>query len=796
MFPHKLPSLFVSTGAALAALSLNLPLCLAQDAVPAGKGSYASAPPPSVAGKAQKVEGRVNHILVEDARPIPSQKWYMSLIVKQFGLGLWTYPMVVNTNAQGLQIFYPTQFKPDGSSLVTDNPLLVGGQGFAAPDGTWMKDWSDWTASFRFGKDPAKYIDVTMGQGMPYVWAEYHGVQPTIGFGAGAKGGAGGTGAQFFGAGGASASLPVTGDTLGITYGGRSYAVFAPAGSKFESGAGGVNVTLGGPKQFLVVCALPDAKSIDTFHKYAFAIPRSTTYSWKYDPAAGTISTNWKINAEPLQGKSTDLIQGWLAHQYRTNIAPVSYDGPTYLTPKGQMKSTIGNNFTFTYRYAGIVPNLPAPKAGTPGYDPAVLTTLIGQYGAKPTFGGDTYGGGKDLLKSAQYAFMAQQIKDPSYEAIRGAVVDALTNWFTYTTGEGNKFFAYYPHSKALVGFGSSYGSETFTDNHFHYGYFTMATGMIAAQDPKFAADYGPMATLVAKQYANWDRNDKRFPFLRTFDIWAGHSWASASANDAGVNNQESSSEAMNSWEGLIYLGQALGNADMLATGIMGYTTESQAVLEYWFNWKGDIFSPNWPHPITSVVYSGNNGWHTWFTGDYGWFYGIQWIPSSPGASYFVQDPAWAKKNFDNFLRIKAEQLGKKNPAAATQPVDLKQFGGELASYMIGYIMMYDPKATLDKFNEWWAQAGDKIAHNPWMTNVYYEAASLLSLGRPDFTSHLASPTSMVYVNDATKARTFLVWNPLTKPQAVKAYVAGKLAGQVVAAPGGLTAVTSLQPAR
>ncbi len=65
-----------------------------------------------------------------------------------------------------------------------------------------------------------------------------------------------------------------------------------------------------------------------------------------------------------------------------------------------------------------------------------------------------------------------------------------------------------------------------------------MAAGMIAAQDPQFARDYGEMATLVAKQYANWDRNDKRFAFLRTYDIWAGHSWASASANGDGVNNQ------------------------------------------------------------------------------------------------------------------------------------------------------------------------------------------------------------------------------------------------------------------
>ena len=67
----------------------------------------------------------------------------------------------------------------------------------------------------------------------------------------------------------------------------------------------------------------------------------------------------------------------------------------------------------------------------------------------------------------------------------------------------------------------SSFGSEEFTDNHFHYGYFTASAGILGMSDPQFIADYGPMAKLVAKQYANWDRSDQDFPFLRTFDLWA-----------------------------------------------------------------------------------------------------------------------------------------------------------------------------------------------------------------------------------------------------------------------------------
>ena len=52
--------------------------------------------------------------------------------------------------------------------------------------------------------------------------------------------------------------------------------------------------------------------------------------------------------------------------------------------------------------------------------------------------------------------------------------------------------------------------------------------------DRRFLADYGEMARLVAKEYANGDRDDKRFPFLRTFDVWEGHSWAGGMSPPGG----------------------------------------------------------------------------------------------------------------------------------------------------------------------------------------------------------------------------------------------------------------------
>ena len=105
-------------------------------------------------------------------------------------------------------------------------------------------------------------------------------------------------------------------------------------------------------------------------------------------------------------------------------------------------------------------------------------------------------------------------------------------------------------------------------------------------QDPQWLADYAPMVKQVAKEYANWDRADTSYPFLRTFDIWDGHSYAGGFSSPGG-NNQESSSEAMQSWSGLFLLGSMLGDADITAAGAMGYSMEALACEEYWDNYYG-----------------------------------------------------------------------------------------------------------------------------------------------------------------------------------------------------------------
>ena len=118
-----------------------------------------------------------------------------------------------------------------------------------------------------------------------------------------------------------------------------------------------------------------------------------------------------------------------------------------------------------------------------------------------------------------------------------------------WSDGNDRFFFYYDPTWSTLVGYPDSYGSaDQLNDHHFHYSYFIKAPATIARYDPDWVLpeNYGGMIDLLIRNCANYDRADTRFPWMRFFDPYAGHSWASGHAGFAAGNNQESSSESMN----------------------------------------------------------------------------------------------------------------------------------------------------------------------------------------------------------------------------------------------------------
>jgi endoglucanase Acf2 len=192
-------------------------------------------------------------------------------------------------------------------------------------------------------------------------------------------------------------------------------------------------------------------------------------------------------------------------------------------------------------------------------------------------------------------------------------------------------------------------------DHHFHYGYFIRAAAEVARLDPEWAKKWEPMVMMVIRDIASPSRTDTMFPYIRCFDKYAGHSWASGDANFADGNNQESSSESLNAWYGMMLWGEATGNKTVRDTGLALFNTERTAVEEYWFDVSGTNFPKDFPQVALGMIWGGKGAFATWFSGDIDCIHGINWLPFTPASIYMGRHPDYVKKNHDRIVEKRAE---------------------------------------------------------------------------------------------------------------------------------------------
>ena len=571
--------------------SVCLTVSNAQTPVHIGGGSIASFPP---AYKAKTVDGgngfnasaMLSRKVYADELPskndgslevpgecLPTNDWWTDIINSQYSGALWSYPSMISTSDAGVTVKWPSYWADMGKEMKSNSSLTVGAKGFNA-SATIAKSWHDWDVMFRM---PAKSgdgeITVTSVHGSPFTWFEYSGLIPSLDFSATP---------ELIEKGSLYAAIKVGSDLYGLYY---------PSGSDWS--ISGDKLLFDNECDWLVVALLRNVDDLYSFADYAVSIPRATTVDWNYDETSARVATRFTVEAQNLRDASSaaPVMQGFLPHVYKYMLggSGLSFmDADGFMTPRGRLKLATSTNgvFSYEYQFSGMLPVNGAPTDGQ-GFRPDVLDKLMKDYASGGGFGGDTYWGGKGLTQMALNMWYARQAGNTEvYETSKKKLRDALEDWLTYSPGEDTFFFSYYPRWGGMLGFDVSYDSDSFNDHHFHYGYFTYAAALLCMEDKDFAEKYGEILTMIAKDYANWDRDDARFPFMRTLDIWNGHSWAGGlgdHGNDNG-NGQESSSEAMQSWGGLYLLGVALDNKEMRDAGIWGWSTEARATREYWFD--------------------------------------------------------------------------------------------------------------------------------------------------------------------------------------------------------------------
>jgi len=755
-------------------------LLSAQTPVAVGSGSYASsipsAPSEYWAGDVVNIKqfhDTVSFFALDNLKaPFPTNKWWSGLLFKNNitrSYNIWAHPLCLTVEKYGVGFHYATEWTGiagaynETMSMISPTPLQISGNGFA-PVVQKVKSWSDWTMSLRVLQTDTKYMDVTIGHGLPTCWVEYQGIdvpQITV------------ANASFFDDSGNILSFPYSGNHIGIFYGGRYYGLFAPDGTTFSNSNGTINMAMTVSKKFIAVSALTAKNRLSFFANYAYAVPRNSQMDWTYDAEAGKVNTIWNLTTECLQGTEHSVIQGWIPHHYRNSNNTFSFTGDEYVTARGKLKCAVGTSFQIGYQYNGALTSLPAPESNK--FDRSRMLNYLNDFSQwQWDFNSETYAGGKQVAMFARQLSIAKTMNSPVASTLKAKVKTELQNFLTYTPGESSKYFAYSDKFGGLIGITCGFGSHRFNDHHFHYGYYVYSAGILSQYDSDFATNYGEMAKTVAKDYANWDRTDMRFPVLRMFDIWEGHSDACGYDVDSNSGqNQESSSEAMMSWSGVISLGNSLNDNNMTATGVMGYCMESAAVNEYWFNRNCDNYPAAYTNKLSCITWGSMIQYITYFGPEPIFVHGIQYLPVLPSSYYLVKDSVAARKECDYLISNSA------NNSVYTNFKTRDSWGTEWACEVMKYRSMFDPDWSINWYEDLWKKQDGKATDNWFSSLAYYQMYSNKDMGPIDWTSHIAAPNSGVFYNPTTNQYTYCAFNTKNSVQQFNVYKGAALIGQL-----------------
>ena len=327
------------------------------------------------------------------------------------------------------------------------------------------------------------------------------------------------------------------------------------------------------------------------------------------------------------------------------------------------------------------------------------------------TFPTDTYYGGKALYRAVNLWSVAGQVgATDAAAALKARIVDELDAWMDPSGCEkrADRCFVYDADARGLVGLDASFGSDEFNDHHFHYGYFLYAAGVIAADDPALAATWAPVMDLLAADIATGAGSTTYFPQLRVFDVYAGHSWASGTSPFGDGNNQESSSEAVNAWNGLALWAAASGQESLESEARWLLSAEAASALSYWTDFDlDDPVYAGFDHTVTSLVWGGKRDWATWFSPEPSAMLGILVLPMSPVSGYLADDPERIRLNltdaapagfdvlFGDYLLMYSALAGSDDAAeavaAARSLYEDRIDDGNSRSYLLAWLMRLAP---------------------------------------------------------------------------------------------------------
>jgi len=658
-----------------------MPLASGQtDPVRTGLGSYTTTLPPGGRVPSDSAGNPAYPVRTSDLTgPTPTSSWWTPMVWAwdatnpdaRYSETMYAHPLCFLAVAEGIQIQYPRV--PSAAHGWVEYhyypatwDLLVGLEGLHSAS-TEVAAFGDWSVTGEWS-DAERTLRATLGQGMPFVYFTSTGGNAQVSFNE----------APYIW----HNDDGIVGVTIGSAPYARHYGVFGPTGAVWTQADYTAPLLSNlDAHDYFSVAVLPDVcnesmsredcdaallNTLSYFHQYAYAFIVDTTVTWDYNVATAELTTTYTAETTPREGTTFSTLMALYRHQWLNTSAPLTEY--TYASPRHTMKLFEGSSFSTSMAFHGVLPSM--PNMGT--YDTGTLSGYVEdvyqEYSTReicaPPDDNDTYWCGKDLGRASAVVHIAHQIGHIASDYLATQIKTKLENWLTASPEETQNLFYYNDTWGTLIGFPAERAFHTDTelnDHHFHYGYFVMAAATVAQYDRAWALDeaWGAMVKLVIRDAASGDENDPLFPRLRSFDPYAGHSWASGHAVGVGRsdgNNQESSSESMNLATGMILFGAITGDDEVRDLGIFLYVNEAQAIQQYWFDVDQQVFPAEFEHAVLRRVW-GNGGEYGleglgWEPVEY--FHAINFLPITGGSMYLGYRPDYVFRNYGHLLKQNA----------------------------------------------------------------------------------------------------------------------------------------------
>ena len=680
-----------------------------------------------------------------------TNQWYSALIFNPKPEVLFVQPLTVKASTLGFEMALPSkEVKPTVRRDVEihyphTDPLVISPVNFE-PGPAKLAKASDWSIDISMARGADDML-VTVAHGSPYAYFQLT-------------------------RGDARVRMPALTErvdagsdnrVLALRIKGKSYAMFGPSGVKWEQ----VSATeyigrLPAGKGYFSAAALPDDKpaTLALFTRHAYAFIQDTRADWRFDAQASQVETTFKASTRAMEGEDNGPLLGLYPHHWFKNASVEGKLGPAYDTIRGKIQLLASAQFKTTTSYTGFVPYWPSVSDSP---RKAELTDLLknDKRTARRMMiqeGKGAYWQGKGLQRNLKLMDVAEQQGDiEGRDQLLAMLKTRVEEWFG---GDSSK--SYFQYNKSL-GAVASYPEEFFTveqinDHHFTYGYWIRVMAEIALRDPAWAAKdkWGGMVDLLIADIATSERGRADFPFLRAFDVYEGHSWASGIGLGEYGNNQESSSEAINAWAGLILWGEIHGNTALRDLGVYLYTSEIEAINHYWFDIHGLTLPPEYKNVEVSQVFGGALLHNTWWTDEPRQIKGINLLPITSASTYLARDPKYVKRNLDALKPEMATYAVHGKRPNYGPPADVWQ------DIFAKYMGLADPVQGLAQWDRWGSvELGDTRTH------ALHWLLSLQEMGVPDF-SVTANTTLFSVFKKPDGSKTYLAYNATKVPINVK----------------------------